>query len=267
MQTVLLQSHFDLHLFASMETPLLMVLRPRTVEGQWVMQDEFQVVPDITIREYLDGYGNRCQRLVLQSGTSRIHGSALVRVDARPASNPEAGFLPVQSLPDEVIRYLLPSRYCESDRLGAKAWDIARNYPPGYPQVQSIAQWLRDNIDYRPGQSMELIGALEVLKQGYGVCRDLAHLGIALCRSLSIPARFVSGYLEGLNPMDLHAWFEVWLEGGWYAFDPVQEGLDGGRLVVGAGRDGSDVPIFTQFGPPVITEDIYFDVRRTSSEE
>ncbi|MEA5444526.1 transglutaminase domain-containing protein [Gammaproteobacteria bacterium AB-CW1] len=257
-----LESHFDIRFHASMETPLLLMLRPRACEHQWISQDEFHLSPIVTIREYQDVHGNRCQRIMVPAGHCRIHGMARVAVPLHPAIDQTLSFTPVEQVPDAVIPYLLPSRYCESDRLDELAWRIVGDAPSGYAQVKRIVDWISEQIAYRPGEGHELISATEVYSRGYGVCRDLAHLGVGLCRALSIPARFVSGYLHELEPMDLHAWFEVWLGEHWHAFDPTQEGKGGDRLVLGVGRDGADVPIFHQFGPPLKVESMTFSVSR-----
>jgi len=121
----------------------------------------------------------------------------------------------------------------------------------GYDQVAAIESWLRTTIRYEPANSDILVSAVEVNLRQSGVCRDLAHLGIALCRSLSIPARMVVGYLHGLEPMDLHAWFEAFVSGRWYTFDATQTWLKGGYVAIGYGRDAADVAVYTQFGPAV----------------
>ena len=131
------------------------------------------------------------------------------------------------------------------------ASEITAGQRPGYDQVAAIVRWLRDTIRYRPGSSDVAVSAAEVNSRQVGVCRDLAHLGIALCRSLSIPARMVVGYLHRLDPMDLHAWFEAYVGGRWYIFDATQAELKGGYVAVGYGRDAADVAVFNQFGPAV----------------
>ena len=163
-------------------------------------------------------------------------------------SAPGACFVDIQNLPDAVLAFLLPSRYCESDRFGDLAREITAGELLGYDQAASIDRWVRDSVRYTPGSSTFAVSAAEVNARGEGVCRDLAHLGIALCRSISIPARLVVGYLYGLQPMDLHAWFEAYVGGRWYPFDPTQNQNLGGRIAIAYGRDAADVSIFHQFG-------------------
>jgi transglutaminase-like putative cysteine protease len=146
---------------------------------------------------------------------------------------------------------LLPSRYCESDRFYNMAVEITADQLLGYDQVAAIEAWLRSSIQYIPGSSNVPVSAVDVNLRQSGVCRDLSHLGIALCRSISIPARLVVGYLEGLEPMDMHAWFEAFVGGRWYTFDPTQKNMLGGRIAIAYGRDAADVAIYTQFGQPV----------------
>lgn len=178
------------------------------------------------------------------------------------ASGQGAPFVLVQRLPNRVLTYLLPSRYCESDRTGGLAQEIIGGACPGYDQVARIVAWVRDSVHYVPGSSTTPVSALEVRARGAGVCRDLTHLAVALCRSVSIPARMVAGYLEGLEPMDLHAWLEVYVGGRWYTFGPGRRHLDDGRVVLAHGRDAADVPIYNQFGPPLVPRAIRVDVRR-----
>jgi transglutaminase-like putative cysteine protease len=165
---------------------------------------------------------------------------------------PGAFFVEIRNLPDAVLTFLLPSRYCESDRFGDLARDIVDGVQPGYDQVHRISDWIRHSISYLPGSSVFPLSAVEVNGQHEGVCRDLAHFGIALCRSISIPARLVVGFLYGLEPMDLHAWFEAYVGDRWYTFDPTEDVPRAGRLAVAYGRDAADVAIYHQFGPPAL---------------
>jgi transglutaminase-like putative cysteine protease len=233
-------------------SPMILLLRPRSDARQWVARDHYAVSPALPIEEFTDVYGNQCQRLLAPPG--RFHLEVSSDVHALPAieRRPGAPFMEVQDLPAETLTYLAPSRYCESDRLGGLATRISNGRRPGYEQVQAISEWVYRKLEYRTDSDPAPVSAEEVLERGQGVCRDFAHVGIALCRSLSIPARMTVGYLHRLEPMDLHAWFEAFVGATWYVFDPTRATLQGGRVCLGHGRDAADVPVFTQFGPPVL---------------
>lgn len=232
-------------------TPFILMLRPQSGAQQWVAHETYALAPAVPVLEYTDAYGNLCQRLVAPPGEFTIHTAADVQTFDAIDVAPGAPFDDVQHLPDAVLTYLLPSRYCESDRFFDMASAIVAGAAPGYDQVACINDWIRREVRFNPGSNFFQMAATEVNLQREGVCRDLAHLGIALCRSLSIPARMVVGYLHGLAPMDLHAWFEAWVGGRWYTFDATQEAPRGGRVTVAYGHDAADVAIFNQFGSPV----------------
>jgi transglutaminase-like putative cysteine protease len=232
-------------------TPFILMLRPRSGAQQWVEREEYKISPRIPVFEFTDNYGNLCQRLIAQPGLFSISTSADVVTSNTIDQAFGAPFVEIQHLPDGVLSYLLPSRYCESDCFNEMATEITSGQLLGYNQVASITKWLRDNISYLPGSNDQPLSAVQVNTRKFGVCRDLAHLGIALCRSLSIPARIVVGYLHRLEPMDMHAWFEAYLGDRWYTFDATQYYAPGGYVVLGFGRDAADVAVFNQFGPPV----------------
>jgi transglutaminase-like putative cysteine protease len=229
-------------------TVLILMLRPLNDAQQWVTKSTYIVEPDLPIAESKDSYGNSCQRLLALPGELTIHASAEVITAEHIAKTTGAFFVEIQNLPDHVLPYLLPSRYCESDRFGNLAREIVTDALPGYDQVSRIVEWVRHSIKYIPGSSDSPLSAVEVHNRGYGVCKDLAQLAISLCRSISIPARLAAGYLYRLEPMDLHAWFEAYVGERWYTFDPTQNDLYGGRVIVAFGRDAADVSIFHQFG-------------------
>ena len=243
-------------------TPFVLMLRPRSGAHQWVAREEYRLVPSIPVFEFTDDYGNLCQRLVAPPGEFTVYTSAKVMTADRLDQAPGAPFVEIQNLPHDVLSYLLPSRYCESDRFGQMAISITTGQQLGYDQVATIEDWLRSAIRYEPGSSDVPLSAVEVNATQSGVCRDLSHLGIALCRSLCIPARMVVGYLHGLEPMDLHAWFEAYVGGRWYAFDSTQAQLGGGYVAIGYGRDAADVAIYNQFGPAVypIAQEVRVDL-------
>ena len=242
----------------SVPTPFLLILRPRSGRQQWIAREEYVLSPSVPAIEFTDSFGNLCQRLVSPAGYFSVRTS--VDIDTAEASDVAYGapFVEVQMLPDETLPFLYPSRYCDSDRFTDMAASLAAGWAPGYDQCCAIVDYVRNSIEYTPGHGQQIISASEVNQSGYGVCRDMAHLGIACCRALSIPARMVVGYLEGLEPMDLHAWFEAYVGNRWYTFDPTQKNLQGGRVAIAFGRDAADVAVYTQFGDPV--ELLTFDV-------
>lgn len=239
----------DLSFQVSDAVAFILMLRPYRGEGQSVTRESYTIKPCLDITEHIDSHGNACQRVLAPQGRLFIHASADVKVASLVDVNYQAGFIEIQHLPAVVLCYLAPSRYCESDRLSEQAISIVGDAQPGYCQVDRIVAWTRAHVRYLPGSSETPLSAVEILQRGYGVCRDLAHLGIALCRSISIPARIVVGYLHNLSPMDLHAWFEAYVGGRWYAFDPSQNQLAGGRVVIAFGSDAAEVSVFHQFGP------------------
>ena len=162
-----------------------------------------------------------------------------------------APFVEITNLPNDVLCYLLPSRYCPADNFSKMTTTITAGRTLGYDQVVAIVEWMRTAIRFEPNGSNLLVTAIEVNERGWGVCRDLSHIGIAMCRSISIPARIVVGYFYGLKPMDLHAWFEVYVGGRWYSFDATQKEMSGGYVALGYGRDAADVAVYNQFGPPL----------------
>jgi transglutaminase-like putative cysteine protease len=227
------------------------MLRPRSGAQQWIAREEYKLIPSVPVVEFTDDYGNLCQRLIAPQGHFSIITNAEVMTADAVDKAFDAPFVEIQNLPNDVLSYLLPSRYCESERFHQMATEITNGQWAGYNQVSAIVNWLRENIRYCPGSSGLPVSAIEVNMNSYGVCRDLAHLGIALCRSLSIPARMVVGYLYQLQPMDLHAWFEAYVGDRWYTFDAINDHFGGGYVAVGYGRDAADVAIYNQYGPPI----------------
>ncbi|MES2756975.1 MAG: transglutaminase family protein [Pseudomonadota bacterium] len=230
-------------------TPFILMLRPRSGSHQWVARESYTITPSVGAVEFTDSYGNLCQRLIAPPGDFSIRTSADVMTADTIDVAPGAPFDEVQNLPDAVLTYLLPSRYCESELFFSMAMGMVAGVRPGYDQVGCITDWIRREVRFNPTSVYELMSATGVNQRREGVCRDLAHLGIALCRALCIPARMVVGYLHGLRPMDLHAWFEAYVGGRWYTFDPTQDAPRGGRVTVAYGHDAANVAIFSQFGP------------------
>lgn len=257
-----LKTNCELQFEIETPTPFILMLRPRSGWQQWVASEDYLILPTVPVFEFTDDFGNLCQRLVAPPGNFSVSTSAKIMTADSIDIDPGGTFIDVQALPESVLKYLLPSRYCESDRFNNMAREITGNCLPGYDQVAEIERWLRTTIQFQPGSSVLPLSAVEVNQAQVGVCRDLSHLGIALCRSLSIPARMVVGYLHNLEPMELHAWFEAFVSGRWYIFDATQASKQGGYVSIGYGRDAADVAIYNQFGPAVFTTKQYVSVER-----
>lgn len=235
-------------------SPLILMLRSRSGAGQQVIREDYQLDPKVPVADYTDSFGNLCQRLIAPEGQLRINSTVTADTSDTIDVQPGAAFVPVQDLPVETLQFLLPSRYCQSDLLGNLASDIVADIEPAYDQVEAIRHWIHTHIEYRYNTSDASTSALETEKNRVGVCRDFVHLGLTLCRSLTIPARMVVGYLYELKPMDLHAWFEAYVGDRWYTFDPTQPTPRGNRITIAYGRDAADVALATQFGPLNLTE-------------
>ena len=239
----------DIVVRAGADCPIVAMLRPASGLAQWLSSETYVFDPWVPTTEFVDSYGNLCQRLIVPQGDMRLWVEATVETEPELAVEPGAPFTLVQRLPDSALQYLLPSRYCPSDKLQARAGEIAGNAAPGYGQVEAIRAWIHDRIEYRYGSSDASTDAAGTLDAGAGVCRDFAHVGVALTRALRIPARMVVGYLHGLDPMDLHAWFEAYVGDRWYTFDATQAEPRGGRVVLAYGRDAADVAFISNYGP------------------
>ena len=233
---------------ASADTPIVAMLRPRDGAAQRLLYEHFDLQPLVNQVDYIDSCGNLCQRLIVPQGQMEMKVAVTMEVEDTIAVEPNAPATPVQELPDNVLLFLLQSRYCPSDKMAERAHAIVGQTPPGYAQAEMIRAWIHDNLQYQYGVSTATTDAIDTLNQGAGVCRDFAHVGIALCRSLSIPARIVVGYLHGLDPMDLHAWFEAFVGNRWYTFDATQDAPRGGRIVLAYGRDAADVAFISDYG-------------------
>ena len=213
------------------------------------LADELRIVPDLPRQSAVAPLtDNRFTRFVAAPGALRIAYSGKVDLHVHAADPATIGELAPAELPLEVLPFLLPSRYCESDRLADFAEQQFGSLLPGFSRVTAICNWIWDNVKYRPGSSDIHTSACQTLEHRAGVCRDFAHLGVAICRALDIPARFVSCYALGLEPVDFHAVFEAYLGGHWWLFDPTREPALDCMVRIGAGRDASDVSFASLFG-------------------
>jgi transglutaminase-like putative cysteine protease len=222
--------------------------------------DHLRTDPSVPIRGYRDSYGNWCNRIVAPAGTTRIFGDAVVQETGLPdAVVPGARQVAPQDLPEESLLFLLGSRYCETDRLTEIAWQLFSHAPYGWGRVQAICDFVHRHITFGYGFARATKTAWDVYQERTGVCRDFAHLAIAFCRCMNIPARYCTGYLGDVGvppvaaPMDFSGWFEAYLEGQWYTFDARHNVPRIGRVLIARGRDAADVAISTAFGANVLS--------------
>ena len=217
--------------------------------AQRVTQERLTITPSMKVRTFNDQRtGNRFIRLDAPKGVLSLNYRAMVELNTPPAPL-HLDESPVTAVPDDALRYLMPSRYCESDVMSRAAQQLFGNLSPGMSRVRAIEDWIHDSINYLPGFSNSTTTAQEVFVQRAGVCRDFAHLGITFCRALNIPARLVVGYVNFEEPpQDFHAVFEAWLDNQWVMFDPTKLAPVDRLVRVGTGRDAKDVAFATIFG-------------------
>jgi transglutaminase-like putative cysteine protease len=238
-------------------TPMILTLSIHASRApDIVVPDPVSTYPAAPVTGYRDSFGNWCTRLVAPTGEFRVLTHAVVRDSGFPdLVAPEAPQTPVEALPEEVLRFLLPSRYCETDLLSPTAWQLFGNSRTGWGRVQAICDFVHNHVQFGYGFARPTKTAWEVYQERAGVCRDFAHLAISLCRCMNIPARYCTGYLGDIGvpasdaPMDFSGWFEAFLGGRWYTFDARHNTPRIGRVLIARGRDASDVAISTAFGP------------------
>jgi transglutaminase-like putative cysteine protease len=248
----------------SVPTPALFVLRPRIESKVLVMKEQLSFGIGQPSYEFQDSHGNTTHRLTLMPGRNEIRHDALVAVSSLADSREVAGqIVPVGQLPSDLLRYTLPSRYCDSDKLLNFAWNQFGQTIHGLPRVQAICDWVHNNIEYRFGSGRPDLSAWEVIERRHGVCRDFAHAAIALCRAFNLPARYVTGHLPDIGyvdpgtPMDFHAYCEVYLGQDWLTFDPRYNVPRIGRVKLAHGADAVDGAFTTIYGEARLT---YFEV-------
>jgi transglutaminase-like putative cysteine protease len=238
-------------------TPMILLLNVHyTRVSDVVVPDQLSISPSIPITAYRDGFGNWCSRVVAPAGQIRFSTDAVVSDTGLPDEvAPSAPQHPVQDLPEDCLVFLLGSRYCETDRLSDVAWSLFGGAPMGWGRVQAICDFVHQHIVFGYQYARPTKTAWEVFNEKAGVCRDFAHLAITFCRCMNIPARYCTGYLGDIgvppnpSPMDFAGWFEAYLGGRWYVFDPRNYVPRIGRILIARGRDAADVAISTTFGP------------------
>jgi transglutaminase-like putative cysteine protease len=224
-----------------------------------VRADTLHAYPAVARSHYHDGFGNFCTRLVAPPGTFRLTADALINDSGlTEAAAPQGHQHPVESLPDDTLVYLLGSRYCDTDLLSEIAWKRFGHLPADGRRVQAICDFVHNHVRFDYACARPSKTASETFNERQGVCRDFAHLAIAFCRSLNIPARYCTGYLGDIGvplnvaPMDFAAWMEVYVDGAWHTFDPRNNQRRIGRVLIARGRDAADVAISMTFGPNVL---------------
>jgi transglutaminase-like putative cysteine protease len=237
-------------------TPLILTLNIHYSRASDLIRPDYLVTqPSVPMSSYRDGFGNWCTRLVAPQGRLRLSADALVQDTGMPESPaPRAWQHEVQDLPEETLVFLLGSRYCETDRLSELAWSLFAKAPPGWERVQAICDFVHHYLVFGYQHASSTKTALQAYSDRNGVCRDYAHLAVAFCRCMNIPARYCTGYLGDIGmpppyaPMDFAAWFEVFLSGAWRTFDARNNQPRIGRILIARGRDAADVAISTAFG-------------------
>jgi transglutaminase-like putative cysteine protease len=235
--------------------PLLMLVEPHPLGPHRIVSVSRQLQPNMPVREYRDVFGNQCWRLMMPGGRLLVRYDALVELSEQPDRTPlDRPLVPVDELPDDTLACLLPTRTIQADLLLDTAWDLFGSTPLTGARVQAICDWVHRNIRYESGSSSPSTTAVDTLNRGFGVCRDIALVSVALCRAMNIPARYAYGYMPDIGvpppypPMDFHAWFNAFIDGDWYTFDARYNVPRVGRIEIAHGRDVVDVAMTTSFG-------------------
>jgi transglutaminase-like putative cysteine protease len=253
---MLIRLGYEMAIECAAATPVISLLEiHKDRQADIKRQTKVLTSPSVETTLYTDLFGNACRRFVAPAGNFRLLYDAVVEDSGNPDEvNTLAREMPVQELPDEVLGYLLGSRYCETDLLSVLAWRLFGDLPPGWARVQAIIDYVHNRLSFGYGYARATRTAAQAHEERVGVCRDFAHLAITLCRCMNIPARYVNGYLGDIGvpadpaPMDFSAWTEVFLDGKWYTFDARHNVPRIGRVVVARGRDATDVPLLHSFG-------------------
>ena len=252
---MLIRFGFEIEIQCQDPVPMLLALSAHTeLEGRLIGFDFVRAPEETNASTYIDRFGNWFTRLLAPPGSTTLWSDCVVELDGSPdPQSPFAEQHPIADLPNDVLTFLLASRYCDSDNLVNEAWALFGQSPEGWPRVEAITQFVHDHVTFgyqfgRPNKT-----ASEVFREKSGVCRDFAHLSIALCRAMNIPARYASGYLGDIGVPysgagDFCAWFEVYLGGRWHTFDARYNTPRIGRVLMVRGADAADVAMITSFG-------------------
>ncbi|WP_218080425.1 transglutaminase-like domain-containing protein [Anthocerotibacter panamensis] len=227
---------------------LIFAVRPRNGGRQRILNECLACVPPLHYECFLDSFGNRLVRLKARDSGLQVSYQALMQVELMAKKSVHPSQVEPGDLPTAVLPFLYPSRYCPCDRMQRLSQELFGRFSAGYEQVLAVCTWIYDHIYYLAGSSDLNTTATDTLIAASGVCRDFAHLGIAFCRALGIPARFVAGYAYKLDPQDFHAYFEAYLDGGWYLLDATQKAPRGSFVPIAVGRDAADTSFANLFG-------------------
>jgi len=244
--------HVSAHLEYAIKFPstLIFNIQAQRTPGQTILDERLAVEPYVKIEEFvLESGGNRLVRL--ETGRKKhltVDYTATVECDYEQVPARKIDSMPVAEIDRQAIPFLFPSRYCQSDRLGRLAWDLFGKIANPFDKVSAITDWIHANVEYVRGSTNSETSAYDTVTQRTGVCRDFAHLGIALCRALNIPSRYFSGYAYQLEPPDFHACFESYVGGRWLVFDATRLAHLNGLVRIGAGRDAADAALASTFG-------------------
>jgi transglutaminase-like putative cysteine protease len=256
---MLIRFGYEITVSCAQDTPMITMMSIRDERRDDIRQQSgMSTRPDVPCTDYRDLFGNTCRRFVAPAGLTTLRSDSTIL--SSPDPDPmvaDARETPIAQLPDDTLMFLLGSRYCETDRLSQTAWDLFGNVTPGWARVQAICDTVHSRIAFNYQNARSTRTAAEAWQEGTGVCRDFAHLAIAFCRCMNIPARYVNGYLGDIGvpvagPMDFSAWMEVFLDGRWHTFDPRNNRPRIGRIKVSWGRDAADVPLIHSFGPHLL---------------
>lgn len=246
---------YEIVIESKAETVLILALSPHSsIDGRIIGAPGVQTEPELPLEEFLDSFGNRLTRLRAPVGRLKLWSDCIVEVDGKPDEfNWNAQQEDVGDLPPETLQFLTASRYCDSDALAPEALRLFGDTPPGWARVQAICNHVHNQLTFGYGFGRPTKTASEAQREKTGVCRDFAHLSIAMCRAMNIPARYASGYLGDVGvpysgPGDFCAWFEAWLGGRWYTFDARYNTPRIGRVLMVRGRDAADGAMITSFG-------------------
>jgi len=256
-----IQTGFQIEYDCPAPVPMLLMLSVHpSRRSDLETADWLRTEPPLEVRQYLDRDGNICSRLVAPAGRLQLSADFIIRdTGLIDEYAPDAVQHAVQDLPDEVMLFLLGSRYCETDRLSELAWSLFAETRSGWERVQAITDYVHRHIVFNYANARPDKTAYDAWVEATGVCRDYAHLAIALCRCMNIPARYCTGYMGDIGVpvvgvMDFSAWFEVYLGGRWYTFDARNNMPRMARVLIAHGRDAVDVPIANTFGVAHLTK-------------